>query len=217
MHVAVIGLGNFGASLVRGLHEHGHQVTAVDRSEKSVSQIQDLAEVAAVLDATDRGALEELGVPLADAAVVSLGGDMASSILVTLHLKELKLGRIVAKAISPEHEKILSRVGATDVVFPERDAALRLANTLPNPNLLDYVPLSPEFSVAEVSPPQALVGKTLVELDLRRRHQVSVIAVREMGRKQFSLVVRPDYTIRDSDILVVAGRQEDIEKLNKDK
>jgi trk system potassium uptake protein TrkA len=127
------------------------------------------------------------------------------------------VGRIVAKAVSPEHEKILKRVGAGEVVFPERDAAQRLARSLADPNLLDYLPIGDEFSVAEVAPPDALVGKSLAELGLRQKYGVNVIAVRELVPERTHLVPSPDYVIKDSDILVVAGRQEDMERLRQAK
>jgi len=157
--------------------------------------------------------LEELGLGLADAAVVSLGDNMAASILVTLHLKEMKLKHIISKAIGPEHEKILKRVGATEVIFPERDAAERLATSLVHPNLLDYLPLGGEFSVAEVAPISEWVGKTLVDVSLRSKYNVNVIAIRELVPERMTVLIKPDYIIKDSDVLVVLGRQEDIQQL----
>lgn len=215
MHVAVIGLGNFGSSLARRLAELGHHVSVVDTDPKAVNRVQDVCEQAVVADATDRNVLEEVGLNLVDAAVVSLGDNLGASILVTLHLKEMKIKRIVAKAVSPDHEKILKRVGASEVVFPERDVALRLAGTLSHPNLLDYLPIGQEFSVAELAPPPDFVGKTILELDLRRNHGINVIAVRELVPERLSLLIEPKYVIKDSDILVVVGRQEDIERLHK--
>lgn len=213
MHIGVIGLGNFGSSLARRLYEMGHQVTVLDIKTKALSPVQDYADQAVSADATDRSVLEELGLGLADAAVVSLGDNMAASILVTLHLKEMKLKRIISKAISPEHEKILKRVGATEVLFPERDAAERLATSLVHPNLLDYLPLGGEFSVAEVAPTSEWVGKTLVEVSLRSKYNVNVIAIRELVPERMTVLIKPDYIIKDSDVLVVLGRQEDIQQL----
>jgi trk system potassium uptake protein len=213
MHIAVIGLGNFGTSLARKLYELGHQVTALDIKAKVLSAVRDYTDQAVSADATDRAVLEELGLGLADAAVVSLGDNMAASILVTLHFKEMKLKRIIAKAISPEHEKILKRIGATEVIFPERDAAERLATSLVHPNLLDYLPLGGEFSVAEVAPISEWVGKTLVDVSLRSKYNVNVIAIRELVPERMTVIIKPDYRIKDSDVLVVMGRQEDIQKL----
>jgi trk system potassium uptake protein TrkA len=213
MYIGVIGLGNFGTALVRRLYELGHQVTALDMDTRALAAVQDYADQAVAADATDRSVLEELGMGLAEAAVVSLGDNMAASILVTLHLKEMKLKRIISKAISPEHEKILKRVGATEVIFPERDAAERLATSLVHPNLLDFLPLGGEFSVAEVAPISEWLGKSLVEVSLRSKYNVNVIAIRELVPERMTVLIKPDYKIKDSDVLVVLGRQEDIQKL----
>ena len=213
MNLAVIGLGQFGSSLARELKGLKHHVTAMDTDPKAVSRVQDVVDQAVVADATDRNLLEELGLNLVDAAVISLGDALGASILITLHLKEMGVSRIVAKAISPEHEKILKRIGAGEVVFPERDAAQRLSRSLTDPNLLDYLPIGDEFSVAEVAPPDPLVGKSLAELDLRKHYGVNVIAVRELVPERIHLVVEPGYIVKDSDILVVAGRQEDLARL----
>ncbi|MEW5913116.1 MAG: TrkA family potassium uptake protein [Thermodesulfobacteriota bacterium] len=217
MNLAVIGLGQFGTSLALELKALKHHVTAVDLDPKAVAQVQDAVDQAVVADATDRATLEELGLNLVEAAVISLGSDLGASILVTLHLKEMGVGRIVAKAISPEHEKILKRVGAGEVIYPERDAAQRLARSLADPNLLDFLPIGEEFSVAEMAPPAALVGKSLLELDLRKNYAVNVIAIRELVPERTHLVVEPGYVIKDSDVLVVAGRQEDLARLREAK
>ncbi|MCB2225771.1 MAG: TrkA family potassium uptake protein [Desulfarculaceae bacterium] len=217
MNLAVIGLGQFGSALARELKTLKHHVTAIDSDPKAVGRVQDVVDQAVVADATDRNLLEELGLALVDAAVISLGDNLGASILITLHFKEMGIGRIVAKAISPEHEKILKRIGAGEVVFPERDAAERLSRSLTDPNLLDYLPIDDEFSVAELAPPDALVGKSLAELDLRKNYGVNVIAVRELVPERMNLVVAPDYVIKDSDILVVAGRQTDLERLRSAK
>jgi len=215
MHIAIIGLGNFGASLARRLAESGQHVSVIDTDPKALARVQDVVEQAVAADATDRAVLEELGIDLVDAAVVSLGDNLGASILVTLHLREMKIKRIMAKAISPDHEKILKRVGANEVVFPERDMALRLAGTLADPSLLDFLPIGHEYSVAELAPPRSFIGKTLVELDLRRNYAINVIAIRELVPERLVVLIQPDFIIKDSDVLIVVGKQEDIERLNK--
>lgn len=217
MNLAVIGLGQFGSALALELKKLKHHVTAMDSDPKAVARVQDVVDQAVVADCTDRSLLEELGLNLVDGAVISLGDHLGASILTTLHLKEMGVGRIVAKAVSPEHEKILKRVGAGEVVFPERDAAQRLARSLADPNLLDFLPIGDEFSVAELAPPDILVGKSLAELSLRQNYGVNVIAVRELVPERTHLVPSPDYVLKDSDVLVVAGRQEDLERLRQAK
>ena len=217
MNLAVIGLGQFGSSLALELKKLKHHVTALDSDARAVARVQDVVDQAVVADCTDRSLLEELGLGLVDGAVISVGDHLGASILTTLHLKEMGVSRIVAKATSPEHEKILKRVGAGEVVFPERDAAQRLARSLADPNLLDFLPIGDEFSVAELAPPAAIVGKSLAELNLRREYEVNVIAVRELVPERTHLVPGPDYVLKDSDVLVVAGRQEDLERLRQAK
>jgi trk system potassium uptake protein len=214
MHVAIIGLGNFGVNVARRLAELGHNVSVIDSDPRALAKVQDVVEQAVVADARDRGVLEELGIGLVDVAVVCIGDDLGASILVTLHLKEMKIKRIVAKALSAEHEKILKRVGAGEIVFPERDLALRVASTLADPNLLDFLPIGHEYSVAEIAPPPDFTGKTLVDLDIRRRFNVNVIAIRELVPERMIVLIEPNYVIKDSDVLVVVGRQEDISRLH---
>ncbi len=215
MHVVIIGAGNFGSNLAHSLFELGHDISVVDRNPAAIARVQDLSREALVGDVTNRTVLEEASAASADAVVVSLGDHLGSSILVTLHLKEMEAGRIVAKAISPEHEKILERIGAHQVIFPERDAAHRLALALGHPNLLEYLPLSDEFSVAELQPPESMVGKSLLDLGLRSTYKVNVIAVKEQNSKHINLVLDPAYVVRASDHLVVAGRHEDLDRLRK--
>jgi trk/ktr system potassium uptake protein len=217
MNLAIIGLGQFGASLALELKALGQHVTALDINPKAVARVQDMVNQAVVADATDRATLEELGLDLVESAVVSLGRHLGHSILTTLHLKEMGINNIVAKAISPEHEKILKRVGASQVVYPERDAAQRLAHSLADPNLLDYLPIGDEFGVIELAPSPALVGKSLAQLELRKKFNVNVIAVRELVPERTRLVLEPDFVIKDSDVLVVAGRSDDLERLRQAK
>ena len=215
MNLAVIGLGQFGANLALELKTLGHHVTALDLNPKAVARVQDTVDQAVVADATDRATLEELGLGLVESAVVSLGQHLGHSILTTLHLKEMGVANIVAKAISLDHEKILKRVGASQVVYPERDAAQRLAHSLADPNLLDYLPIGDEFSVIELAATLALVGKSLAQLELRKNYNVNVIAVRELVPERTRLVLEPDFVIKDSDVLVVAGRSDDLERLRQ--
>lgn len=213
MNIAVIGLGNFGSNLVRSLYDLGHHLTVLDLDPKLVARQQDFSDQAVAADATDRAVLEELGLELADAAVVCIGEPMGASILATLHLRDMGLKTLVAKAASPEHERVLKRVGASQVIFPEREAAHSLAVSMSDPNLLEYLPLGKEFSVMELAPTSEQVGKTIQELDLRRKMGINVIAIREVVPKRTHLILEPDYVVKDSDVLVVLGRSEDLKKL----
>jgi len=156
--------------------------------------------------------LETLGLDELDGVVVSLG-QIESSVLTTLHLKELKIPNIIAKALSEEHEKILKKIGATDVIFPERDMAKRAARTLVHENILDHIPLAEGYSIFEIAPPASFLRKSLGELDLRRKYGVQVIVVKELVPQNVVLVPMADYVIKDSDVLVMIGRDEDLEKI----
>jgi len=210
---AVIGLGNFGATLVRALAEEGHEVIAIDKEKERVQAIGKYTVQAILADATQKRVLEELGLDKMDAVIVSLGRDLGASVLVTLYLKDLKCKRIIVKIANEDHRRILERVGATDIIFPERDTALRLAQALTTPNIMDYLPLTPEYSIIELAPPKNFIGKTLGELELRSRYGINVLAVRQLVPEKLIINPGANFVIKDSDILYVLGKQEDIEKL----
>lgn len=213
---AVIGMGNFGYYLGRYLYEKGHEVIALDISKSQVQKIKDVVSQAVVADATDREALESLGISQVDAAVVCIGTRMQASILATLHLKELGIENILAKATSEEHERILKKVGANDTFFPEKDLAIGVASRLDNPNMLDYLPFIEGYSIVELAPPKDFIGKRLKELDLINRFGVQVMAVREILPKGLILIPKADFQVKDSDALIVLGPNEALEKLQED-
>ncbi len=216
MEVAVIGLGNFGRALTEQLFELGHDISVVDSNPAAVAKVQGIAQQAVVADATNRGVLEELGVSMAGAAVISVGDSIGASVLITLHLKEMAVPQIMAKAISTEHEKVLLAVGADRVVFPERDAAHRLAGTLDNPDLMEFLPIGGEYHVVEMETPKSMVGKTLMGLDLRKNYNVNVIALREKGSQRTRVVISPDYVLTGNDRMVVLGAAKDLDRLRKE-
>jgi trk system potassium uptake protein TrkA len=209
---AIIGMSSFGSFLARDLSEQGVQVIAIDREEEKIEKIKRFVQKAVIADGTDRETLDNLGLHDLDGVVVSLG-QIESSVLATLHLKELKIKRIITKALSEEHGKILEMVGATEVIFPERDMARRVAHTLTHENILDHVPLAPGFSIVEIAPPSSFRHKTLGELDLRRKYGVQVIVIKELIPENVVLVPMADYTVKDSDVLVMMGRDEDLKKI----
>jgi trk system potassium uptake protein TrkA len=213
MKFAVIGLGNFGATLARALAEEGHEVIAIDKEKERVQAIGKYTTQAVVADATQKKVLEELGVDKMDAVIVSLGRDLGASVLVTLYLRDLKCKKIIVKIANEDHRRILEKIGATDIIFPERDTALRLAQALTLPNIMDYLPLTPEYSIVELAPPKNFIGKTLGELQLRSRYGINVLAVRQLVPEKFIINPGANFVIKDSDILYVLGRQEDIEKV----
>ena len=212
---AVIGLGNFGYYLARRLYEKGHEVMALDVNKALVQKVKDEVTQAVVADATDREALEALGLNQVDAAVVCIGTRMQASILSTLHLRELGVKHIVAKATSEEHARILLKVGANEIVFPEKDLAIGVASRLDNPNLLDYLPFIEGYSIVELAPPKEFIGKTLKELDLINRYGIQVLAVKEIIPAGLTLIPTAAFRLKDSDSLIILGPEDSLRKLQR--
>lgn len=209
----VIGLGRFGTSLACALAEAGHYVLGVDRARDVVQALAGRLTHVVQLDAADEEALRSLDVSQFDAAVVGMASDFESSVLVTLLLKRLGARRIIARALSETQKEVLSLVGADEVIQPEMDAGVHLARRLVTPNILEYLTLGPGISVAEVQAPSFMAGKTLSELNIRRRYGVTVLVIKNSDR----LVVLPgaDERIEQGDTLVVVGRDKDIARLRE--
>lgn len=214
MKFIVIGLGSFGAAMARTLYTLDNEVIAVDSDRDKVDEIKDCVTEAVLTDSTERPNLEALRVQDMDAAVVGLGPAMEASILTVLHLHELGARRIVAKALTEDHAKILGAVGATDVIYPERDTAERMAHRLCFPNLIDYLPLLPGVAIEQVAPPDAMAGRSLRELDLINRFGVQVVAVRKDGTAEFVYIPKGDYVVRAADRLIVVGPEDKLKKLD---
>ncbi len=211
---AVIGLGNFGAMVAKTLAGLECKVTAIDNNKARVQPLQELPSVVAVLaDATDRKFLENLSVEQFDCFIVSTGEDSHASILISLHLKELGARQIIVKANSDDHARILLKVGATKAIIPEEEMAIKLSRSLAQPNLIDYLPLASDYYVAELTPPEKFVGKTLIELKLRKKYHVQIIAIKKADSGEIDFVPGGDYRITDSDVLVVLGKEENINKV----
>ncbi|MFO7891105.1 MAG: TrkA family potassium uptake protein [bacterium] len=210
--IAIIGLSSFGYYLAMNLSDAGIEVIAVDMEEEKIDKIKNSIHKAVIADATDRDTLESLGLEDLDGVVVSLG-EIESSVLVTLHLKELKIKNIITKALSEEHGKILDMIGATEVIFPEKDMSFKVARRLTHENILEYVPLAEGYSIVDLAPPQSIVGKTLGELDLTNEYNVQVIVVKELIPEKITMIPRADYKVKSSDILVVMGEDKNILKV----
>ena len=211
MNIAVIGLGRFGSNLARTLIELGHDVLAIDISERAVQGIADTVTQAITADATDETVLEDLGVHEYEIVFVSLG-DIESSILITMLLKQLGAHRVHAKARNQLHRQILERIGADQVAFPEGEMAIRVAHNLVAPNMMDYFELLANYGIGEVRVPSAFVGNTLANANLRARLDVSVLVIKRGSQ----LLIMPDLTetLQKEDVLVVAGRDSAIANLD---
>lgn len=213
--VAVIGLGRFGFHVAKHLHEAGHDVLAIDIDPKNVEAIADFSSRAVVLDARDKERLDALGIKDFDVVVVSLGERIDASALVALHLKEIGVRRLITKAGSEDHGKLLELIGVSQVVFPEREAAERLARHLGSPNLLDYIDFGDEYSLHEMAPPAAFVGRTLEELQLPARFDVRVLAIRDALTQKVQANPGADCRVKDSDALLLLGRNEDLARIKQ--
>lgn len=209
----MVGLGNFGSTVADALARKGHDVIAVDRSQDAVDRIAHRVARAVVADGTRSDVLRELGCEGADAAVVSTGDDVAASVLATLALQDLSIEQIHVKVISGPHARAIDKLGATRTVFPERDTGLRLAESIASTAVINHIPLSAGFSLQEIAVPDAWVGRTLRDLDLRRRLRVAVVARHDMLRDEVSAVPDPDDPLKESDTLFVAGAVDDITRL----
>jgi len=211
--VIVIGLGIFGFNIAKDLYENGIEVVAVDKDKEMIQKIKDFSTKAILADGTDKEVLESIGIQEDDVVIISFGEDLAASTLITLHLKEMKVKRIIVKAPNEDHKRVLEKVGATEVIIPEREMADKVAKGLISPNVLDYIPLSEDYTICELAPPSGFFGKTIGELHLRSRYHVEVIAVREVLPDRIQMVPRADFVIKDSDVLVVIGKEEDVQKI----
>nr|WP_213975483.1 TrkA family potassium uptake protein [Tepidanaerobacter acetatoxydans] len=209
----VIGLGRFGLSLAETLYDLGHDVLGIDIDEEIIQNVVDSITHAVKADATDENALKALGVRNFDVAVVSIGNDIQASILITLILKEMGIKYVVAKAQNELHGKVLHKIGADRIVFPERDMGIRVAHNLTLPNILDYIQLSPEYSIIEISAISSWFNKSLSQLDIRRKYGLNVIAIKRDG----DVIISPsgDDVILKGDVLAVVGKKRDIENMEK--
>lgn len=210
---AIIGLGNFGAMVARKLYDEGCKITAIDVDKSRVQELQEHSHQAIVADARDRRFLEQLGVDHFEAIIVSTGQDSHASILITLHLNDLNARKVIVKANSADHSKILYKVGADEVVIPEEDMAVKLSRSLAQPNLLDFLPLTDQYSIAEIVPPPKFYGQSIHDLDLRAKYHIEVIAAKDVLTGDFQFIPSAEFKIKDTDILVVLGKEEDINRI----
>ena len=199
----VVGLGRFGTEVARKLCELGCEVMAIDASSEPVQQLSSAVTHAVVANAQDKEVLRALGAKDFDCAIVCIGGSLGDSVLATMNLKELGVGHIVCKAHDETHRQVLLKLGADQVVIPEQENAARLARSLSNPNVLDYIELSDAYGIIEVPAPKKWLDKTLKELNVRAKLGVNIIAVKRDGVINVSPAA--DYLIQLGDTMVVLG------------
>lgn len=215
MKVTVIGLGSFGFQAAKTLAENGHEVMAIDIDKARIDQAKACVSCAIVLNSADKESLRALGIQDTDLAIVSIGPAMEPSILTVHYLNELGVRRIVAKALNEDHAEILEAVGATEVVYPERDMAVKTALRLIYPNVLEYVQVSAGVLIQEIAAPGKFIGKSLRELDLINRHGIQILAVREVIPERITYIPKAEFVVKDSDILIVMGDEDKLKKFNE--
>ncbi|MFW6271242.1 MAG: potassium channel family protein, partial [Bacillota bacterium] len=209
----VIGLGRFGSSLARNLADKGYHVLAIDYDIERVEKISDYVNYAVEADATDKEALDALGVSEFDVAVVSIGANIQANIVATMILKEMGIPSVIAKAQNELYGRVLNKVGADKVVYPERNMGEKIAQNLLSANVFDYIRYDSDYSVVEIIATEEMVGKTLKDLELRSKYNINVMAV----KREDDLILSPgaDIKFNENDILIVLGRNKDINKVEK--
>ena len=208
---AVIGLGRFGSHIAAELYSLEQDVIAIDVNENMVQDTADSVTRAVAADAKDADILKALGVQNCDCAIVAIGSDLAASVLVTMNLKNLGVPSIICKAYDSTHAEILAKLGATQVVIPEKVVAEKLAASLASPNILEDIELSEDFGIIERTAPKGWAGKSLKELNVRAKYGVNIIAVKRDDAIFASLSA--DFSLRSGDILVILGAYTDLDKI----
>lgn len=215
---AVIGLGRFGSAVATTLAELGHEVLGIDADEDAVRALAERGIHTMELDATDERALRASGIHAVDVAIISIGEHIEASLVIVMIVKELGVPTIISKANTPLHGRILEKLGVTRVIFPEREMAVRVAHSLVMPNLLDYIELSPEFSIVEMPAPEEWVGRTLKDLQLRNRYGLTLIATRrKTGTSDGEITnISPtaDDEIAAGDVLALLGSNDRFAQFN---
>ena len=208
----IVGLGRFGTALAKELGKAGADLLVIDHNEEKVRELREYTDNAIVVKSLDKKSLEETGIQNCDVAVVCIGEHMESSILTTLNLVDLGIPKVISKATSIEHGEILRRLGA-EVVYPERDMAVRLAKRLEISRLLDFIQLSEKVNITKFLAPDKFVGKTVQEVNLRARFGMNIIAI--VNGPDVIETVSPDYVFRAGDAVIVSGSQENVLRLSE--
>ncbi|MFC4075701.1 potassium channel family protein [Salinithrix halophila] len=210
---AVIGLGRFGGSVAKTLHDMGYEVLAIDKDPHRVQDYAQIVTHAVEADSTDENALRALGIRNFDVVVVSIGEDIQSSIMTSLILQEIGVGKVVVKARNDLHGKVLYKIGADKVIYPERDMGVRVVHNLISPNILDYIELADDYSIIEVHAGEFFAGKSLEQLDIRAKFGCNVMAIK--SGPGINIAPLASDRIKEGDILVVIGHNNDLKKLEE--
>lgn len=207
----VFGLGSFGYSVAETLGDSGYEVMVVDKSNDPIQSISPKVTYAIKADVTDPGVLESLDISQFDVAIVAFTQNMNASIITTLYAKECKIPKVVAKAVTVLHGTILRKVGADEVVFPEREMGVRVAQNLISGGMVDFLELSDEYCLTEIHVPAKWVGHSLDKLNVRGKHKINVIAIKDGD--EVSLNIDPKRPLEEQQLLVVMGDHESLDRL----
>ena len=211
----MLGMGSFGAALATRLAHNGCRVVGVDQKKDRLEMVRNQIFEALIADSTDRDLLENLPIADAYAVVISLGENITRSLLATLHVKELGAKQVIVKGVTKEHGKILEHLGADRVVFPEEEVARQLADKMTWPNVLDFLPIDPEYSVAEVAMPSSLSVKTMAEADLRNTIGVQVMGIKDVLSGKLDMFPDGRRRLLEDQVLLVVGRAEELQALRE--
>ncbi|MBN1545618.1 MAG: TrkA family potassium uptake protein [Syntrophaceae bacterium] len=211
--VIVIGLGIFGLNIAKDLYDNGFEVIGIDKNKDAVQRIRDYATKAILADGMDKEVMDLVGIHEDDVVIISFGDDLHASTLIVLHLKQMKVKHIIVKAPDEEHKLILEKIGATEVLIPEKEIAVKVAKSLISPNVLDYLPLSEDYMLYELAPPNSFIGKSIGQLELRGKHHIEVLAVKDVLSDKMNMMPGADFVIKDGEVLVVVGKEKDIRRL----
>ena len=209
----IVGLGNFGSAVAEALHEAGHDVTTVDSNEAAVDRVARLVTRAAVGDGRSIDVLRRIGAEGADVGVVSTGDDITASILAALALRDLGVQEIFVKVISQDHARVMDKMGVSETIFPERESGLRLATRIASTGVINYIRVGPDFGMQEMAVPASWMGKSLRNLQLPRKYRVTILAVHDVLTEQMIPLPNPDAPLKDSDTLLILGRDADLARL----
>ena len=207
-------MGRFGTAVAAKLQELGNEVLVIDENEEEVQKLSDLVTYAVVGDARDEEVLESLGVGNYDCGVVAIGEDLAASVLITLNLKSLGVPQVICKAKDEQQKRALEKIGADRVVIPEREMGMKLAQNLVSSSVLDYVQLSNACGIAEILTPASWVGKSMLELDVRKKYGVTVAAIRKADG-DVAVLIDANYRLEKKDELIIVGTNDDLARVQK--
>lgn len=211
---AVIGMGRFGSSVAAALFKEGNEVLAIDKNEEIVEDHQDCVTHAVIGDTTEEQLLKQVGIRNFDTVIVAIGNDLQASILSVLLLKELGVKQVVAKAVNKSHGKVLSKVGADRVIYPDRDMGEKLAHQLmSSPNVLNFIELAKDYSLEEIKVPNSMEGQNLREINLRANYNITVIAIK--NNHQVDISPSPERALEPDDVLVVIGENDDLQQFSQ--